>query len=192
MMQKILSHGSLVLNSRTILAESSIQVVRSTMFRKYGGSLRYTKAGVCITRGVCLIWALFDEVFTLYVLSLDVQRNQTMNKTRSDLPFQLPDHIQNNCPRAVVQCPYYYIGCNVEVHTLNFSIFYTFLKHTHIVHSTNSQSFFLPIALVLRSIQFSFVIFHVCYICTYTTTVRKIILLQCIFLFLNKGAKRKG
>ncbi|CAH3026912.1 unnamed protein product, partial [Porites evermanni] len=28
---------------------------------------------------------------------------------------ELPDHIQNNCPRTVIQCPYYYIGCNVEV-----------------------------------------------------------------------------
>ena len=46
--------------------------------------------------------------------------------------FQMPDHIQNNCPRAVMQCPYYYIGCNAEVCTLYFSMFYTFLKETHI------------------------------------------------------------
>ena len=157
------------------------------------------------------MWSLLELVFTLNVLSLDVQRNHALSETKSDLPFQLADHIQNNCPRAVIQCPYCYIGCNVEVYTLNFSIFYTFLKHTHIAHShllvlfslypscTPATSFpgFSPTRLtervgenpgnevVLQPIQFSFVIFHVCYICTYTTTVTKNYFIT-VYFFVSK------
>ena len=55
------------------------------MFRKYAGSLRYSKARACITQGVCLIWGLLNEIFTLNILSLDVQRNHTMSETKSFL-----------------------------------------------------------------------------------------------------------
>ena len=45
------------------------------MFRKYGGSLRYTNGLVSAfaTQGVCLIRGILNEVFTVKILSLDVQ-----------------------------------------------------------------------------------------------------------------------
>ena len=37
--------------------------------------------------------------------------------------LQIANHVENNCPKSEVPCPYVWIGCNSEVTTVNEVIF---------------------------------------------------------------------